>query len=681
MDISLVLECIKQELFPPAEQRTKLRSRRIRFSRRPGLCVLPWIVPAVTSLYLKYVLMAGTSYGTSGFDIAAQSFREEFGFWQRLSFFHVDIIIALMVPVVLLIVDRFVSRRFSMLFAVVLSVGVTLALYTQLRAFAEVGQFLSFQMLVSAIRWGLQEPPAYVPYLGFTGLLVLLVAGALVAGIFRLLSDTDAGIVRETRQGSASLKVMCLFCVLPILLACWLPRLPSTPYHSSVLLKALRAYWQEEDVQTREFAGLSTPALLSRYRQFTHAPAPKRNPAYWGKETGDNVLFFVLETMPARFLPPEGEMEDLPNLKHLREKSLVAVQHYTTFPRTHEAVFSLLSSWYPSDVMRSFEQQHPDMKVPAIMRTLSAQGYYTAVYSPTRRWGSLDEEMFQELGIQQQFYPSNAFLPPATRPNLRTKWEQTRVIRDLATEEFMKRDLERCLAQGQNFAAVFLPQIGHLPYPGVTQNGDLRVRARVVLRFEDDRLGELLQMLEQHHQLNKTVIVIVGDHGVRTSEEDSSFRSGMIDEYSFHVPLFIYCPRASDHPLRIPWVTSHIDVAPTVLDLLGIEQGRKFEQGAPIWNADIAKRQTYFFAGSLFGADGYYSDGRFYMRNLMSDTVYASSNQHFQTSDIALKSSTDYSQVIRSLSRMAGLQQVVATHFSQAAAVRNHIFGPSNSGE
>ena len=680
MSISVTLQRIKQELFSPAEQplRTKLPSRRIRFNRWPELCVLPWIVPAVTSLYLKYILMTGTSYGTSGFDIAAQTLdsNEEFGFWQRLSFFQVDIIVALIVPVVLLILGRFVSHRLSMLLAMVLSAGVTLALYAQLRAFAEVGQFLSFQMLVTAIRWGLHEPRAYVPYLGFAGLLVLLGAGAFVAGLFWLLSDRDAGIVRQTRQGSATLKAVCLFCVLPILLVCCLPRLPSTPYHSSALLKALRAYWQEEDVQTREFAGLSTPALLSQYREFTHAPTPKRDPGYWGKERGDNVLFFVLETMPARFLPPDGEMDDLPNFNRLREKSLVAVRHYTTFPRTHEAVFSLLSSWYPSDVMRPFEEQHPDMKVPTIMRTLSAQGYYTAVYSPMRRWGSLDEEMFQELGIQHQFYPPDAFLPPATRPNLRAKWERTRVSRDLATQEFMRQDLERCLAQGQNFSAVFLPQISHLPYPNMAQSGDLRMRARVVLRFEDDRLGELLQMLEQHHQLDKTVIVLVGDHGIRTADEDSSLRSGMIDEYSFHVPLFIYCPKASDHPLRIPWVTSHIDVAPTVLDLLGIEQGREFEQGAPIWNADIAKRQTYFFARPLFGADGYYSDGRFYMRNLMSDSVYASSNQNFQTSDIALKSSAEYSQVFRSLSRMVGLQQVVATHFSQAPAVRNHIFGP-----
>lgn len=190
-----------------------------------------------------------------------------------------------------------------------------------------------------------------------------------------------------------------------------------------------------------------------------------------------------------------------------------------------------------------------------------------------------------------------------------------------------------------------------------------------------------MQMLEQQHQLDKTVIVITGDHGIRSSKEDSSFKSGMIDEYSFHVPLLIYSPKALDHPLTIAWLTSHVDVAPTVLDLLGVEAGREFEQGGPIWDTDLAKRQTYFFARSLFGADGYYSDGHFYMRNQLSDAVYQSSAQHFDISDIIPKSSPQHEEVSRRLARMAGLQQVLAAHFSPGAAVRNHLFGRTPSGD
>ena len=106
-----------------------------------------------------------------------------------------------------------------------------------------------------------------------------------------------------------------------------------------------------------------------------------------------------------------------------------------------------------------------------------------------------------------------------------------------------------------------------------------------------------------------------------------------------------------------------------------------FEEGSPIWNADRAKRQTYFFAASVFGADGYYSDGRFCMRNLMSDSVYTSPDQHFQTEQIVAKNSADYDQVSRALARMTGLQQVAATHFSQADELRNRVFGSARAGD
>jgi len=679
----------------PAEHSlTKKRTSRTPFNTWPGFWVLPWIVPALTSIYLKYVLMAGTvSYGSGGFSIAAQSLgrKDGFGFWEKLSFFQMDVIVAAVIAIVLLILVKFLPPRLRFLFVVALSVGVTVALYAQLRAFRVVGQFLSFQMFWAAVSWGLHEPGAYVSYIGIKGLSTVSALGVCALGGFWWLLKRHAEhaeIVRESRRerGTATPEgvLAVLFCLLPVFVACCLSRLPSNPYQSSVLWRAMSAYWHEQDVQTADFAGLSDSELLSRYRESTHAPAPQRNPVYWGSARGSKVIFFVIETMPTRFLPSDGEMADLPNLRRLREKSFVGVQHFTTFPRTHEAIFSLLSSWYPSNVTRTFEEEHPNLKVPGMMAALSSRGYHTALYSPMRRWHSLDEEMFQAVGVQQQFYPPDALLPPQSRQDLRAAWARTRIARDLATLELMKRDLGDCLAQGRNFAAVFLPQISHLPYPELAKGQheqDIRTQARAILEIEDAWLGELMQLLQQRHQLNDTVIVVTGDHGVRNSEEDPNLTGGMIDEYSFHVPLLIYAPKTLNHSLTIPWITSHIDVMPTVLDLLGIDQGREFEQGSPIWNADLEKRQTYFFANSVFGADGYYSDGRFYMRNLMSDAVYASSNQHFQTKDIVLKNSADYSQVSRALARMTGLQQVAAAHFSQSDGVRSHIFGSARAGD
>ena len=56
----------------------------------------------------------------------------------------------------------------------------------------------------------------------------------------------------------------------------------------------------------------------------------------------------------------------------------------------------------------------------------------------------------------------------------------------------------------------------------------------------------------------------------------------MISENAFHVPLIIYAARALDRTMKISWLASHIGVEPTILDPLGIDNGRQFEQGTDV---------------------------------------------------------------------------------------------------
>ncbi len=133
---------------------------------------------------------------------------------------------------------------------------------------------------------------------------------------------------------------MLIFAVL----AC-VSRLPATPYHRSAFLRALAAYGERVDADTREFAGLTMDEPAERYRSLTQAPPPRRDARNWGKARGYNILFFVFETAPASFLPAGDALADMLNLQRLRENSFVAERHYTTYPYTDRAAFSLFSSW------------------------------------------------------------------------------------------------------------------------------------------------------------------------------------------------------------------------------------------------------------------------------------------------------------------------------------------------
>ena len=320
--------------------------------------------------------------------------------------------------------------------------------------------------------------------------------------------------------------------------------------------------------------------------------------------------------------------------------------------------------------MKADVEQHPDMVLPGFARSLGGAGYQTAVYSP--KHFNRDDAMFQIAGFQQQKLPKD--LDGISRAQTaEPAWMQDRVGRDVAVLRLMEQDLEKWLSQRQHFSVMFLPQVGHHPWPdygGDSAETDPRKRARAVIALQDVWLGELVELLERYHALDQTLIVVTGDHGIRSREEDPSLDGGMIDEYSFHVPLLLYAPCVLDHAKTIPWLTSHIDIAPTLLDLLGVEDARDFEQGLPLWTPGIAYRTTYFFAYHMFGADGYSSNGKFYMWSRVSGSVYASDRQHFIAADIVPPGSGLSDGVTRSISRMVGLQQVWDARFAKRSGLR-----------
>jgi membrane-anchored protein YejM (alkaline phosphatase superfamily) len=646
-------------------------------ARRPwasaARAALPWAVPAVLSLYIKRYMMTGGR----GFAVVARYIGRTEGTastgltrWEEFSFFRGDLLLGfVLIPLALILLSRYLPRRWRALVVAAFSAVVAIGLYVQLRALEEVGRYVSWPMFRVALSWGWHEPGANAAYLSSKGFLVLLGGVAFIAGSWWWGARRDLEAVRQAALQSRWQIAGPMVGVALVLAATlsWLPRFPTTPYHESVLLGAFRAFWHESEVDTTEFASLSVPELLERYRELTHAPPSRKDPRYWAKARGSNLIFFILETVSTRYLPPDDNLADFPNLRRLHDRSFIPLHHYTTYPYTNRALFSLFSSWYPPSGMMSYERRYPDTLVPGIFRILSSEGYHTANYNPVW-YGRSDHAMFDSLGIQQQVFPDAASLPSVNLGAGQPAWKGIRIARDLAALHVLEGDLDRWLTAKKHFAVAFLPQVGHAPWPDAEEDGDEREyvkRARAVLAMQDAWLGQLLDLLERHAQLERTLIVVTGDHGIRTRLEDPGLPGGTIDEESFHVPLLLYAPQALEHTQTIPWMTSHIDVQPTLLDLLGEEKGREFEQGAPLWNPDLAKRTTYFFARHTFGADGYYSDGEFYMWNQMSGSVYANARPRFDPSDLVPRNAPAFSVVPRSIERMVGLQQVWVTQFGR----------------
>jgi arylsulfatase A-like enzyme len=643
--------------------------------------LVAWLFPAALSLYLKWYMMAEQN----GFATEARSMGlRSLNFFECISFFLGELFYgALFIPLILLIVNRYLRPRWSAILTGALTFVLSLLLGIQLLSLKEFGRFSSLRMILVGLSWGWHEPGSNAQY---------LLSGEFLATLLSLIGIVAAlaWAVRNAGRASCTRAAfcwkttgeLCIFAVVAVLTLSVKSDAPASPYHQSSMVRAVSSLWKENSVETGEFngldlqhsaglasadlSGLSAADLIARYRQLANAPAPERDPRYFGKEAGANVLFFILETTPEKYLPVAEDLKQFPNFSRLQQNSFVGTRHYTTFPITRSALFSVFSSWYPiDDPGNTFNSPVWD-STHDFLTQLNSAGYKTAVFSPLREPGIPDAALFEALGFSRQFYPE----APLTSYNQSPSWQQERIAADLGTLHVLESQLDQWMKQRQPFAAAFLPQIAHSPYPdGKSGNtaAELQARGQAILQTEDAWLGELMDLLRKDGQLDNTIVVVLGDHGLRALSENPDMRRGTIDETAFHVPLLVYAPRALDHAEKISWLTSHIDLVPTILDLLGAKDNRESEQGTAIWNPALANRTTFFFAKPMFGADGYTSQGQFFMWHYFSGTVYKKTSAEFDPSDIVPCRSSTAQEVTASISAIVALEKAWHRKFSQSA--------------
>ena len=88
----------------------------------------------------------------------------------------------------------------------------------------------------------------------------------------------------------------------------------------------------------------------------------------------------------------------------------------------------------------------------------------------------------------------------------------------------------------------------------------------------DDQLGRLLDHLDASGEADRTIVVMTSDHGEMLGDHFLMHKLGWFDS-SFHVPLIVRSARRERLARGdvIDDFTEHVDVLPTLLDLLGAE--------------------------------------------------------------------------------------------------------------
>jgi arylsulfatase A-like enzyme/Flp pilus assembly protein TadD len=128
-------------------------------------------------------------------------------------------------------------------------------------------------------------------------------------------------------------------------------------------------------------------------------------------------------------------------------------------------------------------------------------------------------------------------------------------------------------APGKFFAWVHFYD-AHAPYdppePYKSRYGARRYAGEIA--YVDSQVGRLLAALAERRVLDRTLVVVMGDHGESLGEHGEQAHGFFLYQSVLRVPLLIDAPySAIPHGRRVTSVARSIDIMPTVLDLLGLQ--------------------------------------------------------------------------------------------------------------
>ncbi|MFH1808588.1 MAG: sulfatase-like hydrolase/transferase [Pseudomonadota bacterium] len=136
----------------------------------------------------------------------------------------------------------------------------------------------------------------------------------------------------------------------------------------------------------------------------------------------------------------------------------------------------------------------------------------------------------------------------------------------LALQRMFERDPKKPYFLYVHYEAPHFPYVAH---PEVADFGARPIDLYdAEIAYVDRAVGQLLEMFEARGWLTDTLIVVFGDHGQEFKEHGRTKHSRALFVESVHVPLLLHVPGQA--PRVVPQRVSLVDVAPTLLDLLGL---------------------------------------------------------------------------------------------------------------
>jgi arylsulfatase A-like enzyme len=362
---------------------------------------------------------------------------------------------------------------------------------------------------------------------------------------------------------------------------------------------------------------LAVPLMLHR----NTARAGESAPAAVRQEPPPNVLILAVDSLRADRVGPE-HADVAPHLAALSVGSVQFDAAHVTIPRTFPSWVTLLSGRWPAHhgVRHMFPPASERAAVgPLLPSAMAARGLHTSVVS------DFSGEIFSRLdaGFADREVPrfdmrvvlsqAGFNLHPAIAPYLASRLGH-RVFPGLAAApenadpdrlaDQVIETIDRASRRGPFFVTAFF-STPHFPYAAPdpfyrrftrhdyagrfryhkpvealgNRDGSLSPEDRDQIRglydgsvaAVDDAIGRVLAALADRGLDQRTIIVVLADHGENLYEDGVGMGHGehLQGDAALHIPFVVKDPIHKFKPHRVPGIVRDVDVAPTLASLVG----------------------------------------------------------------------------------------------------------------
>lgn len=280
-----------------------------------------------------------------------------------------------------------------------------------------------------------------------------------------------------------------------------------------------------------------------------------------------NVVIILMESFSGQHVGALGASGAItPYFDKLAEEGVLFSRFFSSGTHTHQGMFASFAC-FPNLPGFEYLMQQPEGNhhFSGLPQLLSARGYDNLyVYNGDFAWDN-QSGFFGKQGVTNFIGRFDFVNPVVSDPTWGVSDQD--MFQRAASELAKKRD-------DKPFYAFLQTLSNHTPYPlpeklpveQVTGHGSLDQHL-TAMRYSDWALGQFFEQARKSPYYEKTLFVIVGDHGFVSGEQVTE-----INLARFHVPLLLIAPGIqTQFGARRETVGTQVDIVPTIMGRLGGE--------------------------------------------------------------------------------------------------------------